>query len=87
MSDHAQISVHIKCNILLNDRKSNYKPNILKFSYTCRWEGISKIKLLKTLEEQNIMVEIIHFENYKFQENDTGIGLAENQFSKISAFL
>lgn len=73
--------MHIKCNILLNGRNSNYKPNILKFSY--RWEGISKYKLLKTLEEQNIMEEIIHFENNKFQENDTGIELAESQFSKI----
>ena len=62
-------------------RNSNYKPNILKFSY--RWEGLSKYKLLKTLEEQNIMEEMIHFENYKFQENDTGIELAESQFSKI----
>lgn len=78
MSDH---SVHIECSILLNGRNSNYKPNILKFSY--RWEGISKYKLLKTLEEQNIMEEIIHFENNKFQENDTGIELAGSQFSKI----
>jgi hypothetical protein len=30
-------------------------------------------------EEQNIMAEMINFENYKFQENDTGIELAESQ--------
>lgn len=35
------------------------------------------------MEEQNIMEEIIHFENNKLQENDTGIELAESQFSKI----
>jgi hypothetical protein len=29
------------------------------------------------------MEEMINFENYKFQENDTGIELAESQFSKI----
>jgi hypothetical protein len=30
------------------------------------------------------MEEMIHFENYKFPENDTGIHeLAESQFSKI----
>jgi hypothetical protein len=34
-------------------------------------------------EEQNIMEEMINFENYQFQENDTGIELAERQFSKI----
>jgi hypothetical protein len=57
--------------------------NLIFWNFHIDGKEYLNISLLKILEEQNIIEEIIQFENYKFQENDTGIELAESQFSKI----
>lgn len=57
--------------------------NLIFWNFHIDGKEYLNISLLKILEEQNIIEEMIQFENYKFQENDTGIELAESQFSKI----
>ena len=44
---------------------------------------MSKHKLLKALEEENVMEEIVNFENNDFQKSDTGIEIAESQLSNM----
>ena len=81
LSDHAQITVYLNCNMLITHMNLNYKPNVLKKSY--KWEHISKEKLFNVLQEVNTVEKIVHYENSEFEKNKVGVENAEQELGKI----
>ena len=81
LSDHAQITVYLNCNMLIPNMNLNYKPNVLKKSY--KWEHISKEKLFNVLQEVNTVEKIVHYENLDFEKNKVGVENAEQELGKI----
>lgn len=71
LSDHSQISVHIKCKTTLENNKTAKKLNPVLKSY--KWESISKDKLIAVLSENTTIEQILSFEKSNFECSCDGI--------------
>ena len=70
VSDHSQISVHIKCKQTLENNNTGKKLNPVLKSY--KWESISKDKLIAVLSENTTIEKLFSFEKSNFESNCDG---------------
>ena len=76
LSDHSQISVHIKCKQSLENNNTAKKLNPVLKSY--KWESISKDKLIAVPIENTIIEQILSFEKSNFESNCDGKNYLKN---------